>query len=219
MNTSFSRLWSRLASSKKYRSQFVSAQARRAFAFQLRAIMKNRGLTQDKLADLSGLTQGVISRAVDPNYGKLTTTVIVKIANGLDMAYLGILVPFSDAVKWFSNLSEQSVQVPTFEEENEDVTLDKGQGDLSSLLDEVNKIQNAYPGSQSNVGWLEANQSHEQTESLSESFAVAPKAVVHLLRPPSSDSLRPRRKGKKLRNHGRRNSGTLSARPDTVTAA
>lgn len=118
MNTDFSdRLWRRLVGSKKYRGQFVSAQARRAFAFQLRAIMKKRGMTQAELAEKSGLTQGVISRAVDPNYGKLTITVIVKIANGLDMAYQGLLVPFSEAVNWFSNMSEESVQVPTFEEE------------------------------------------------------------------------------------------------------
>ncbi len=118
MNTDFLRgLWGRLASSRRYRKQFVSAQAKRAFAFQLRAIMKKRGLTQEKLAEHSGLSQGMISRAADPNYGKLTTTIIVKIANGLDMAYLGILVPFSEAARWFSNLSEDSVQVSTFEEE------------------------------------------------------------------------------------------------------
>jgi transcriptional regulator with XRE-family HTH domain len=80
--------------------------------------MKKRGISQERLAELSGLTQGVISRAADPNYGKLTVTVKAKIAAGLDMAYLGTLVSFSDAEKWLSNLSEESVQVATFEEEN-----------------------------------------------------------------------------------------------------
>jgi transcriptional regulator with XRE-family HTH domain len=115
---SFDGLWQRFAKSKRYRTQFVSAQARRAFAFQLRAIMKKRGISQEKLAERAGLTQGVISRASDPNYGKLTITVITKIANGLDMAYLGILVPYSKAVEWVSNLSEDFVQVRDFEEEN-----------------------------------------------------------------------------------------------------
>ena len=118
----------RLAKSKKYRSQFVSAQARRAFAFQLRAIMKKRGLSQKELAEKSGLTQGVISRASDPNYGKLTITVIVKIANGLDMAYLGVLVPHSAIANWVANLSEDAVQVPTFEEEF-------GNSDLGAIPD------------------------------------------------------------------------------------
>ncbi len=110
--------WDRLSKSKRYRAQFVSSTARRAFAFQLRAIMKKRDISQERLAELCGLTQGVISRAADPNYGKLTVTVKAKIAGGLDMAYLGILVPFSDAEKWLSSLSEESVQVATFEEEN-----------------------------------------------------------------------------------------------------
>jgi transcriptional regulator with XRE-family HTH domain len=117
MTIQFSKLWDRLGASRPYRNQFVSAQAGRAFAFQLRAIMKKRGITQEELAGRSGLTQGVVSRAADPNYGKLTTTVKVKIANGLDMAYLGVLVPFGEATKWFSNLSEESVQVKTFDEE------------------------------------------------------------------------------------------------------
>lgn len=115
---SIDRLWAKLRS-RRYRNQFVSAQARRMFAFQLRAIMKKLGISQQDLAKRSGLTQGVISRAADPNYGKLTTTVKVKIANGLDMAYFGVLVPFSKAVEWTSNLSEESVQVPTFEEEDQ----------------------------------------------------------------------------------------------------
>ena len=33
------------------------------------------------------------------------------------MAYLGTLVPFSDAERWFTNLSEESDQIPTFVEE------------------------------------------------------------------------------------------------------
>ena len=111
-------LWKRLSKSKRYRAQFVASNARRAFAFQLRAIMKKRGLSQEKLAEMCGLTQGVISRATDPNYGTLTVTTKIKIANGLDVAYIGTLVPFSGAAKWFSDLSEDAVQVPTFEEEN-----------------------------------------------------------------------------------------------------
>jgi transcriptional regulator with XRE-family HTH domain len=110
--------WSKLAKSREYRSQIVSATARRAFAFQLRAIMKKRDLSQEKLAEMCGLSQGVISRAADPNYGKLTVTLKTKIANGLDMAYIGNLVPFTDAERWLSGLSEEAVQVPTFVEEN-----------------------------------------------------------------------------------------------------
>jgi transcriptional regulator with XRE-family HTH domain len=107
-----------MSKSRQYREHFASSNAKRAFAFQLRAIMKKRGLSQEKLAQKCGLSQGVISRASDPTYGKLTVTIKTKIANGLGMAYLGTLVPFGDIEKWFSELSEEAVQVPTFEEED-----------------------------------------------------------------------------------------------------
>jgi transcriptional regulator with XRE-family HTH domain len=119
MGTLFEKLWNKLAGSKKYREQFVAAQAKRALPFQIRALMKKKGWSQEKLAAESGLTQGVISRAADPNYGNLTINTIVRIAGGLDVAYLGLLVPFSDLAKWFSTLSEESVQVLSFDEENE----------------------------------------------------------------------------------------------------
>jgi transcriptional regulator with XRE-family HTH domain len=119
MATLFEQLWNKLAGSKKYREQFVAAQAKRALPFQIRALMKKKGWSQEKLAAESGLTQGVISRAADPNYGNLTINTIVRIAGGLDVAYLGLLVPFSDLARWLSNLSEESVQVMSFDEENE----------------------------------------------------------------------------------------------------
>lgn len=137
MNTIFEQIWRKLAASKRYREQFVAAQAKRAIPFQLRALMKKKGLSQEKLADQSKLTQGVISRAADPNYGNLTINTIVKIANGLDVAYLGIFVPFSELAKWFSNFSEDSVQVMSFEEEirstNTPIALPHGAAKLGPL--------------------------------------------------------------------------------------
>jgi transcriptional regulator with XRE-family HTH domain len=152
-------LWAKLAD-KRYRQQFVSAQARRSFAFQLRAIMKKRGISQQELAKLSGLTQGVISRAADPNSGKLTTTVIVKIANGLDLAYLGNLVAFSEAANWFSKLSEESVQVPTFDDE------DKALSESVSArgLAEAASQRNQNLGRKHPVGALEMGGSSEYGE-------------------------------------------------------
>ncbi len=110
--------WKKMRKSRRYREHFMSATAKRAFAFQLQAIMQKRKLSQDRLAEMCGLTQGVISRAADPEYGKLTVATKTKIAAGLDMAYLGTLVPFSDLEKWFLGLSEEAVQVATFEEED-----------------------------------------------------------------------------------------------------
>jgi|HubBroStandDraft_1064217.scaffolds.fasta_scaffold479704_2 transcriptional regulator with XRE-family HTH domain len=125
-------IWKKMSRSKRYREHLVSSNARRAFAFQLRAIMKKRELSQERLAEMCGLSQGMISRAADPNYGTLTVTIKTKIANGLDMAYLGTLVPFSDIEKWFSGLSEEAVQVSTFAEENASLEKAQREAELAS---------------------------------------------------------------------------------------
>lgn len=114
-----SNLWEKFAKSKKYREEFVAAQVKRGIPFQARALLKaRRGWTQQTLAERSGLTQGVVSRALNPNYGNLTLNTIVRIAAGFDVAFIGTFVPFSELERWFESMSEESVQVAAFEEEN-----------------------------------------------------------------------------------------------------
>lgn len=114
----FSQLWVKLAKSKRYREEFVAAQVRRGLPFQIRTMLKKSGLSQEDLAARAGITQGVVSRAANPEYGNLTINTIIRIAAGFDVAFIGKLVPFSELAKWFVDLSEDSLQVKTFEEEN-----------------------------------------------------------------------------------------------------
>ncbi len=117
MNT-VSSLWKKFAKSKKYREEFVAAQVKRGIPFQARAILKSReGWKQETLAERARLTQGAVSRALNPNYGNLTLNTIIRIAAGFDVAFVGKFVPFSELEKWFENMSEESLQVPTFDEE------------------------------------------------------------------------------------------------------
>jgi transcriptional regulator with XRE-family HTH domain len=116
----FEELWKKLARTKEYREHFVASQVKRGIPFQIRALMKKKELNQDKLAELAKLTQGVVSRAANPNYGNLTLNTIIRIAAGFDVAFIGKFVPFSELGKWLINLSEEEAgQVSTFEEENE----------------------------------------------------------------------------------------------------
>jgi len=112
-----SNLWGQLAESKEFREEFSALQLKRGVAFQIRALLKKRGWTQGKLAENAKLTQGVVSRAQDPNYGNLTVNTINRIAAGFDAAFLGLFVPFSVLVKWFQNLSEELGEVESFEAE------------------------------------------------------------------------------------------------------
>jgi transcriptional regulator with XRE-family HTH domain len=129
-------LWRKFAE-RKYRAEFVAAQVKRGIPFQIQTLMKKKGYSQEKLAQESGLTQGVISRAANPDYGNLTLNTIIKIASGFDVAFVGRFVPFSELAKWFSNLSEDSIEVASFNEENDIITRALGTAE-SAIAEEEN---------------------------------------------------------------------------------
>jgi transcriptional regulator with XRE-family HTH domain len=113
----FSKIWTKLRN-RNYRKAFVEAELKRGVPFQIRALRKKLGWSQERLAQASGLTQGVISRAEDPNYGNLTFNTVLDIAGGFDVAFIGRFVPFSELAKWVETLSEEAVQVANFETED-----------------------------------------------------------------------------------------------------
>jgi transcriptional regulator with XRE-family HTH domain len=117
----FKKLWEKFSASKRYREEFVAAQVKRGIPLQLRFLMKKAALSQAELARRSGLTQGVVSRAADPEYGNLTVNTLVRIAAGLDMAFVGKWVPFSELGKWFIDLSEESMAVKPFTVEDKEL--------------------------------------------------------------------------------------------------
>lgn len=109
-----SNIWEKLRD-KAYRDAFVSSQLKRGLPTQIRVMLKDRGWNQGDLAERSGLKQGAISRAADPDYGNLTINTVLKIASGFDVAYVGRFVPFSDLARWYTNLSESALSAPSFE--------------------------------------------------------------------------------------------------------
>lgn len=109
--------WQKLAESREYRKLFVEALAKSAFAAQIRTIRKSREWPQEKLAKEAEITQGVVSRAEDPNLGTTFSTA-AQIASGFDLAFIPMIVPFSEFVKWVAKVSEGYTDLPSFEEEN-----------------------------------------------------------------------------------------------------
>jgi transcriptional regulator with XRE-family HTH domain len=112
-----SSIWRQLAASKEFREEFNALQLKRGVSFQIRALLNKRGWTQARLAEESKLTQGVVSRAQDANYGNLTINTINRLANGFDVAFIGEFVPFSELIEWFENLSEQIGEIEPFDKE------------------------------------------------------------------------------------------------------
>jgi transcriptional regulator with XRE-family HTH domain len=111
--------WQRMATDKKYREEYAIAMLKRMIPYQVRAIRKKRGWSQGQLAEAANVTQGVISRVEDPNYGNLTLTTIGRIAAGYDLAAIVKLVPFSELLRYSEKASESdAANVLTFEQEN-----------------------------------------------------------------------------------------------------
>jgi transcriptional regulator with XRE-family HTH domain len=107
----------KLSKSKEYREAFVSAFLKRYIPFQVRTIRKKRGMSQEQLAEASKVTQGVISRAEDPDYGNLTFNTVLRIAAGFDLAFVGKFVAFSEFVKLTDEMTENALDLPSFDQE------------------------------------------------------------------------------------------------------
>ena len=135
MSISFRQLWGKLRD-KRYREEFVASQVKRGIPFQIRTLMEQREWSQEKLALESGLTQGVISRAANPEYGNLTINTIIRIAAGFDVAFIGKFVPFTELGKWFTELSEESVRVPDFQTEDGAISVELCLGKAETALDD-----------------------------------------------------------------------------------
>jgi transcriptional regulator with XRE-family HTH domain len=110
---------SKLASSKEYRDAFVSAFLKRFIPFQIRTIRKKRGISQKELAEDSAITQGVVSRAEDPDYGNLTFNTALRVASGFDLAFVGKFVGYSELLKIIDEMSEDAWDLPGFVKECE----------------------------------------------------------------------------------------------------
>lgn len=111
-------LWRKLRE-RAYRRHFVSASIKRGVPFQLRAMLKARGWSQGELAQRAELTQGAVSRALNPDYGNLSINTLVRLAAGFDVACVVTFVPFSDIARRVDELSEdQAGAVPAFTDED-----------------------------------------------------------------------------------------------------
>jgi hypothetical protein len=115
----FDDIWWKLSKSKKYRESYALSLLKRSVAFQIKTLRKKYFGSQVELAEAAGITQGVVSRAEDQDYGNLTLNTVGRIAGGFDMAFIGRFVPFSDLARFSINLSEeQFTNIQTFKEED-----------------------------------------------------------------------------------------------------
>jgi transcriptional regulator with XRE-family HTH domain len=112
--------WQRLAArlrDKAYRDAFVEEWIDTGLPFQIHATRQARGWTQQQLADRAGMTQTSLSRLENPNYARCTLATLKRLASALDVALFVRFVPFSRLAGEVEGLSPESLAVPSYVEE------------------------------------------------------------------------------------------------------
>ncbi|SRR6266511_1297064 len=100
---------------KEFRDAFVSSRVSNTLALQIRTMRQERGWSQAQLAERLGTSQNAIYRLESPRYGKATVTTLKRLASIFDVGLAVWFVPFSELVDKFTNLSTESILVPSFD--------------------------------------------------------------------------------------------------------
>lgn len=108
----------------EYRKAFVSSQINIGIPFQIRALLKARGWTQNELAVRTGMLQPRISGMMSPGKTRPNIETLRRVAEAFDCGLMVRFVPFSELARWSETFDPEHFSVPTFNEESP--ALEKG---------------------------------------------------------------------------------------------
>lgn len=103
----------------EYRSGFVDSLISINVPFQIRALVKSRGWTQERLAERSGMLQPRISAIMTPGKTRPNIKTLRRIAEAFDCGLVVRFVPFGELVKWTHRFDPENFHVASFGEEIE----------------------------------------------------------------------------------------------------
>ena len=100
-----------------YRRAFVESQINVGIPFQIRALMKARGWTQERLAKETGMLQPRISALLRPGRVRPNIETLRRISEAFDCGLAVRFVSISELVNWSENFDPDSFNVPRFEDD------------------------------------------------------------------------------------------------------
>lgn len=103
----------------EYRTAFVASQINIGIPFQLRALLKGRGKTQEWLAEKTGMLQPRISGLLNPGKTRPNIETLRRLAEAFDCGLAVRFVPFSELMSWSDRFDPESFNIPRFEEDQE----------------------------------------------------------------------------------------------------
>lgn len=102
---------------REYRTAFVASQINIGLPFQLRALLKARGQTQEWLAEKAGMLQPRISGLLSPGKTRPNIETLRRLAEAFDCGLAVRFVPFSELAFWSETFDPGSFTVPSFDED------------------------------------------------------------------------------------------------------
>ncbi|WBX91591.1 helix-turn-helix domain-containing protein [Achromobacter mucicolens] len=106
--------------SKEYRVSFGHANISNRIAVQLRLLREAAGLSQAALADKLGTKQSAIARVENVTYGKLSISMLERIAEFFDVAPWVELISYSTFLRRTADLSSQALLPRPYKDEFDD---------------------------------------------------------------------------------------------------
>jgi len=105
----------------EYRQAYLEASIEQGLAWQIRANRKQRGWSQEDLANKIGTGQSAVSRLEDPAYGGHSMATLVSIAHAFDCALIVKFAPYSELGRLSEDLSPKALYAPSFTEEAKEI--------------------------------------------------------------------------------------------------
>jgi transcriptional regulator with XRE-family HTH domain len=101
----------------EYRKAFVASQINIGIPFQIRALLKADGKTQEWLAKKTGMLQPRISGLMTPGRTRPNIETLRRLAEAFDCGLAVRFVPFSELARWTDDFDPEHFNVPRFDED------------------------------------------------------------------------------------------------------
>ncbi len=105
-----------LSKDKAYRDSYLSTHARSGIAYQIQALREKLGLSQYGFACKIGMTQSVVSRLENPEYGKVTIQTLLQVAMALDVALQIRFCSYPEFLAAIADVSPAALAVDSIQE-------------------------------------------------------------------------------------------------------
>lgn len=102
--------------SKEFRDALVEADLANGILFQVKAMLEDRGWTQEELAEKAGTAQPVISKYLK-GYENFSVKTLRKLASAFDVSFTSRFERFSDLAKRHLNVDWASLAIPDYPNE------------------------------------------------------------------------------------------------------